>query len=53
MCRTSEVCLCLQEEGHSEGEMAQRKALLLERQQKRTEELKKRRQWHEQERENR
>uniref|UniRef100_A0A3Q3FLD5 Calmodulin-regulated spectrin-associated protein 3-like n=1 Tax=Kryptolebias marmoratus TaxID=37003 RepID=A0A3Q3FLD5_KRYMA len=41
------------EDGHSEGEMAQRKALLLERQQKRTEELKKRRQWHEQERENR
>ncbi|XP_053184018.1 calmodulin-regulated spectrin-associated protein 3-like [Scomber japonicus] len=42
-----------QDEGRSEGEMAQRKALLLERQQKRTEELKKRRQWHEQERENR
>ncbi|XP_026216508.1 calmodulin-regulated spectrin-associated protein 3-like isoform X2 [Anabas testudineus] len=41
------------EEVHSEGEMAQRRALLLERQQKRTEELKKRRQWHEQERENR
>ncbi|XP_067353994.1 calmodulin-regulated spectrin-associated protein 3-like isoform X3 [Channa argus] len=40
-------------EVHSEGEMAQRRALLLERQQKRTEELKKRRQWHEQERENR
>uniref|UniRef100_A0A096M016 Calmodulin regulated spectrin associated protein family member 3 n=1 Tax=Poecilia formosa TaxID=48698 RepID=A0A096M016_POEFO len=38
---------------HSEGEMAQRRALLLERQQKRTEELKRRRQWHEQERENR
>lgn len=33
--------------------MAQRKAFLLEKQQKRTEELKKRRQWHEQERENR
>ncbi|KAM7419706.1 hypothetical protein PAMA_016679 [Pampus argenteus] len=42
-----------QEEVRSEGEMAQRKALLLERQQKRTEELKKRRQWHEHERENR
>ncbi|XP_018537996.1 calmodulin-regulated spectrin-associated protein 3 isoform X1 [Lates calcarifer] len=41
------------EEVHSEGEMAQRRALLLERQQKRTEELKRRRQWHEQERENR
>ncbi|XP_040002200.1 calmodulin-regulated spectrin-associated protein 3-like [Xiphias gladius] len=41
------------EEVHSEGEMAQRRALLLERQHKRTEELKKRRQWHEQERENR
>ncbi|XP_026159369.1 calmodulin-regulated spectrin-associated protein 3-like isoform X2 [Mastacembelus armatus] len=41
------------EDVHSEGEMAQRKALFLERQQKRTEELKKRRQWHEQERENR
>ncbi|XP_022593890.1 calmodulin-regulated spectrin-associated protein 3-like [Seriola dumerili] len=39
------------EEVHSEGEMAQRRALLLERQQKRTEELKRRRQWHEQERE--
>ncbi|KAM9856414.1 calmodulin-regulated spectrin-associated protein 3-like [Aulostomus maculatus] len=37
----------------SEGEMAQRKALLLERQQKRTEELKRRRQWHEQEKEKR
>ncbi|XP_044203551.1 calmodulin-regulated spectrin-associated protein 3-like isoform X1 [Thunnus albacares] len=42
-----------QEEVRCEGEMAQRKALLLERQQKRNEELKKRRQWHEQERENR
>ncbi|XP_028270768.1 calmodulin-regulated spectrin-associated protein 3-like [Parambassis ranga] len=41
------------EELHSEGEMAQRKAMLLERQQKRAEELKKRRQWHEPERENR
>ncbi|KAM4751266.1 calmodulin-regulated spectrin-associated protein 3-like isoform 2-T2 [Anableps anableps] len=41
------------EDVHSEGEMAQRRALLLERQQKRTEELKRRRQWHEQERENR
>ncbi|XP_071359554.1 calmodulin-regulated spectrin-associated protein 3-like isoform X2 [Trachinotus anak] len=41
------------EEVHSEGEMAQRRALLLERQQKRTEELKRRRQWHEQDRENR
>ncbi|KAF7654923.1 hypothetical protein LDENG_00063220 [Lucifuga dentata] len=41
------------EEVHSEGEMAQRRALLLERQQKRTEELRRRRQWHEQERENR
>ncbi|XP_029011245.1 calmodulin-regulated spectrin-associated protein 3-like isoform X1 [Betta splendens] len=41
------------EDVHSEGEMAQRRALLLERQQKRTEELKKRRQWNEQERENR
>ncbi|KAM9769815.1 LOW QUALITY PROTEIN: calmodulin-regulated spectrin-associated protein 3-like [Menidia menidia] len=41
------------EEVGSEGEMAQRKALLLERQQRRTEELKRRRQWHEQERENR
>ncbi|XP_069386130.1 calmodulin-regulated spectrin-associated protein 3-like isoform X2 [Paralichthys olivaceus] len=41
------------EEVHCEGEMAQKKALLLERQQKRTEEMKKRRQWHEQERENR
>ncbi|KAF7223660.1 calmodulin-regulated spectrin-associated protein 3 isoform X1 [Nothobranchius furzeri] len=41
------------EDVHSEGEMAQRKALLLERQQRRTEELKKRRQWNEQERENR
>ncbi|KAL3996819.1 cell division control protein 42 [Sarotherodon galilaeus] len=38
-------------EVHSEGEMAQRRAVLLERQQKRTEELKKRRQWNEQERE--
>ncbi|XP_074521404.1 calmodulin-regulated spectrin-associated protein 3-like isoform X3 [Halichoeres trimaculatus] len=35
---------------HSEGEMAQRKAVLLEKQQKRAEELKRRRQWHEQER---
>ncbi|KAM6941296.1 calmodulin-regulated spectrin-associated protein 3-like [Lycodopsis pacificus] len=42
-----------QEEVHSEGEMAQRRALLLEKQQKRTEELKKRRQWNEQERGNR
>ncbi|XP_037328567.2 calmodulin-regulated spectrin-associated protein 3-like isoform X1 [Pungitius pungitius] len=41
-----------QEEARSEGEMAQRRALLLEKQQKRTEELKKRRQWNEQEREN-
>ncbi|XP_047222389.1 calmodulin-regulated spectrin-associated protein 3-like isoform X3 [Girardinichthys multiradiatus] len=41
------------EDAHSEGEMAQRRALLLERQQKRTEELKRRKQWHEQERENR
>ncbi|XP_029353242.1 calmodulin-regulated spectrin-associated protein 3-like [Echeneis naucrates] len=41
------------EEIHSEGDMAQRRALLLERQQKRAEELKRRRQWHEQERENR
>ncbi|XP_022066752.2 calmodulin-regulated spectrin-associated protein 3-like isoform X2 [Acanthochromis polyacanthus] len=41
------------EEVHSEGDMAQRRALLLERQQKRTEELKKRRLWYEQERENR
>ncbi|XP_044043529.1 calmodulin-regulated spectrin-associated protein 3-like isoform X2 [Siniperca chuatsi] len=41
------------EEVHSEGEMAQRRALLLEKQQKRTEELRKRRQWHEQETENR
>ncbi|XP_015238733.1 PREDICTED: calmodulin-regulated spectrin-associated protein 3-like isoform X2 [Cyprinodon variegatus] len=41
------------EDAHSEGEMAQRRALLLERQQKRTEELRRRRQWHEQERENR
>ncbi|RVE75883.1 hypothetical protein OJAV_G00003370 [Oryzias javanicus] len=39
------------DESHSEGEMAQRRALLLERQQKRTEELRKRRQWNEQERE--
>ncbi|XP_059189267.1 calmodulin-regulated spectrin-associated protein 3-like isoform X2 [Centropristis striata] len=42
-----------QEEVHSEEEMAQRRALLLEKQQKRTEELRKRRQWNEQERENR
>ncbi|XP_041839785.1 calmodulin-regulated spectrin-associated protein 3-like isoform X2 [Melanotaenia boesemani] len=42
-----------QGEVHSEGDMAQRRALLLERQQKRTEELKKRRQWHDQEKENR
>nr|XP_020443040.1 calmodulin-regulated spectrin-associated protein 3-like isoform X2 [Monopterus albus] len=41
------------EDVHSKGEMAQRRALLLEKQQKRTEELKKRRQWQEQERENR
>ncbi|XP_029949407.1 calmodulin-regulated spectrin-associated protein 3-like [Salarias fasciatus] len=41
------------EDGHSEDEMAQRRALLLERQQKRTEEIKRRRQWHEQDRENR
>ncbi|KAM4595651.1 calmodulin-regulated spectrin-associated protein 3-like isoform 1-T1 [Fundulus diaphanus] len=41
------------EDVHSEGEMAQRRALLLERQQKRTEELRRRRQWHEQERERR
>ncbi|KAI3353438.1 hypothetical protein L3Q82_019962, partial [Scortum barcoo] len=41
------------EDVHSEGEMAQRRALLLEKQQKRTEEMKRRRQWHEQERENR
>ncbi|XP_035038006.2 calmodulin-regulated spectrin-associated protein 3 isoform X2 [Hippoglossus stenolepis] len=41
------------EEVLGEGEMAQKKALLLERQQKRTEEIKKRRQWLEQERENR
>ncbi|XP_024114971.1 calmodulin-regulated spectrin-associated protein 3 isoform X2 [Oryzias melastigma] len=39
------------DETHSEGEMAQRRALLLERQQKRTEELRKRRQWNEQEQE--
>uniref|UniRef100_A0A3P9HIL6 Calmodulin regulated spectrin-associated protein family, member 3 n=1 Tax=Oryzias latipes TaxID=8090 RepID=A0A3P9HIL6_ORYLA len=39
------------EETLGEGEMAHRRALLLERQQKRTEELKKRRQWNEQERE--
>ncbi|XP_054460437.1 calmodulin-regulated spectrin-associated protein 3-like [Anoplopoma fimbria] len=42
-----------QDEVQSEGEMTQRRALLLEKQQKRTEELKKRRQWNEQERENR
>ncbi|XP_040892773.1 calmodulin-regulated spectrin-associated protein 3-like [Toxotes jaculatrix] len=47
------IGLFFKEEVHSEGEMAQRRALLLERQQKRTEGLKKRRQWHEQERENR
>ncbi|XP_054897551.1 calmodulin-regulated spectrin-associated protein 3-like isoform X1 [Poeciliopsis prolifica] len=41
------------EDVHSEGEMAQRRALLLERQQKRTEELRRRRQWHERERETR
>ncbi|XP_047190025.1 calmodulin-regulated spectrin-associated protein 3-like isoform X3 [Scophthalmus maximus] len=41
------------EDVHSEGEMAQRRAFLLERQQKRTEELKKRRQLSDQERENR
>uniref|UniRef100_A0A1A7WBD7 Calmodulin regulated spectrin-associated protein family, member 3 n=1 Tax=Iconisemion striatum TaxID=60296 RepID=A0A1A7WBD7_9TELE len=41
------------EDVHSEGEMAQRRALLLEKQQRRTEELKRRRQWNEQERENR
>ncbi|XP_056136188.1 calmodulin-regulated spectrin-associated protein 3 [Lampris incognitus] len=40
------------EEAH-EGEMAQRKALLLERQQRRTEELRKRRQLNEQEKERR
>lgn len=45
------MLLCLQDEVQSEGEMAQRRAVLLERQQKRTEELKKRRQWNEQERE--
>ncbi|CAJ1053881.1 calmodulin-regulated spectrin-associated protein 3-like isoform X3 [Xyrichtys novacula] len=38
------------EDVHSEGEMAQRRALLLEKQQKRAEELRRRRQWHEQER---
>ncbi|XP_041641378.1 calmodulin-regulated spectrin-associated protein 3-like [Cheilinus undulatus] len=38
------------EDGHSEGEMAQRRAVLLEKQQKRTEEMKRRRQWHELER---
>uniref|UniRef100_G3Q8P5 Calmodulin regulated spectrin associated protein family member 3 n=1 Tax=Gasterosteus aculeatus TaxID=69293 RepID=G3Q8P5_GASAC len=42
-----------QEEARSEGEMAQRRALLLDKQQKRSEELRKRRQWNEQERENR
>lgn len=42
-----------QEDAQNEEEMAQRKALLLEKQQRRTEELKKRKQWHEQERENR
>ncbi|XP_028299868.1 calmodulin-regulated spectrin-associated protein 3-like isoform X2 [Gouania willdenowi] len=42
----------VQEEVHREGDMAMRKALLLERQQKRAEEMKKRRQWNEQEREN-
>ncbi|XP_019131969.1 calmodulin-regulated spectrin-associated protein 3 isoform X2 [Larimichthys crocea] len=41
------------EEVHSEEEMAQRRAFLLEKQQKRTEEMRKRRQWHEQDRENR
>lgn len=44
------VLMWLQEDVLSEGEMAQRRAFLLEKQQKRTEELKKRRQWHEQER---
>ncbi|XP_077936085.1 calmodulin-regulated spectrin-associated protein 3-like isoform X3 [Gasterosteus aculeatus] len=42
-----------QEEARSEGEMAQRRALLLDKQQKRSEELRKRRQWNEQERETR
>ncbi|XP_038568763.1 calmodulin-regulated spectrin-associated protein 3-like isoform X1 [Micropterus salmoides] len=43
------IQLFFQGEVHSAGEMAQRRALLFEKQQKRTEELKKRRQWHEQE----
>ncbi|XP_029284154.1 calmodulin-regulated spectrin-associated protein 3-like isoform X2 [Cottoperca gobio] len=47
------IGLFFQGEVHSEEEMAQRRAMLLEKQQKRTEELKKRRQWNEQERENR
>lgn len=47
------MIMWLQEEARSEGEMAQRRALLLDKQQKRSEELRKRRQWNEQERENR
>ncbi|XP_037619448.1 calmodulin-regulated spectrin-associated protein 3-like isoform X2 [Sebastes umbrosus] len=42
-----------QGEVRSDQDMAQRRSLLLEKQQKRTEELKKRRQWNELERENR
>ncbi|XP_078131608.1 calmodulin-regulated spectrin-associated protein 3-like [Sander vitreus] len=47
------IGLFFQGDVHSEEEMAQRRALLFEKQQKRTEELKKRRQWNDQERENR
>ncbi|XP_034715672.1 calmodulin-regulated spectrin-associated protein 3-like isoform X2 [Etheostoma cragini] len=47
------IGLFFQGNAHSEEEMAQRRALLFEKQQKRTEELKKRKQWNVQERENR
>lgn len=47
------LLLWSQEDVQNKEEMAQRKALLLEKQQRRSEELKKRKQWHEQERENR
>ncbi|XP_032384347.1 calmodulin-regulated spectrin-associated protein 3 isoform X2 [Etheostoma spectabile] len=47
------IGLFFQGNAHSEEEMAQRRALLFEKQQKRTEELKKRKQWNEQERDNR
>ncbi|KAK0148818.1 Calmodulin-regulated spectrin-associated protein 3 [Merluccius polli] len=51
---TSGIGFFFEEEVHSEGEMAQRRTLLLERQQRRVEEVKEKkkwRQWHEKERE--